>query len=431
MDPLAWRLMMQASHYFVLLGVLLSLTVSASLLSALGIPYATEGGSPIVKLHPGGIACILALTLRLLQAGRRLPAFIRSALRQRLLAAYIFSLLGCLIFEAMMTGRGNLIVLLDTYMPAGILALLLWHQTEAERSRVRHLLQACFAANVLIALAETFLRYNILPPNWAGLVSRVDVSDFRPCALYDHPLTGAAMTAVAVFIPPGRSSGFLLRHGYLMLMGLGLVAFGGRVAAATCASYFAVAAVDWLRRVVLLRQVRPRLLFAVAFVISAISLLCCAVFALGLGERLGTHMYWDSSAQVRINQWQVLGLIDAQQLAFGVSRNNLLALLEPMRVSYGVPVIENFWLLMFLNLGVFGFPLFVGGFGCLLAWCAKRGQGRALPLVLTAIAAASASNSLGRKSALLLILVAAAASMSPRRSEDRGAGLASAAGGRV
>jgi hypothetical protein len=95
-----------------------------------------------------------------------------------------------------------------------------------------------------------------------------------------------------------------------------------------------------------------------------------------------------------------------------------------MRLSHGVPVIENFWLLMFLNLGLSAFPLFFAGFACLLVWCARQADGRAMPLVLATLATASASNSLGRKSALLLVLVAAACSMvgqHPRRGSS-GAG---------
>lgn len=415
---------MRMVHRVVLLATILALTVNAGLLALLGIPYAADGGSPAIKLHPAGIACVLAVMLEIIYAGSEAWMLLYSIGQERMLAAFMGCVALCLVSEAIMTGRSNLAVLLDTYVPAGCLAIALRNANDTERSHVRNVLQTCFAANAIIGLAEGLCSTDLLPPNQDNPLYKSDPAEFRPCALYDHPLTGAAMSLIGAFIPPSRSSGFLCRYGYLVLLGLGLIAFGGRAAMATGILCLVLLALSRFWRSVLRRQCSLRLLAVFGCVTLMVGCAGVAVFGLGVGQRLGAHLYWDPSAQVRVNQWQVLGLIDAQQMAFGVSRHDLMALLEPMRLSHGVPVIENFWLLMFLNLGLSAFPLFVAGFACLLVWCVRQADGRAMPLVLATLATASASNSLGRKSALLLVLVAAACSMvgqHPRRGSS-GAG---------
>jgi hypothetical protein len=264
--------------------------------------------------------------------------------------------------------------------------------------------------NIILGLVEGISRSTLVPPAPDGPASLLSGADFRPTALYDHPLTGAAMTLIAAFLPPDPSRRWL-RGIYYGLVGLGLVEFGGRAAMAAGALSLCWFGARVARRAVLRRTLPLRVMVlipaAACFGLAA----GLAISVTGLGERLEHHFYWDSSAQVRLDQWHVLGLLDTQQLIFGAARQDVLALLEKLRLAYGVPVIENFWLLMFLSLGLLGFPIFLVGLACVLAWCARQGGGRGLPMVLAVLAAASTSNSLGRKSTLLLVLVAAASSM--------------------
>jgi hypothetical protein len=310
----------------------------------------------------------------------------------------------------MMTGTGNLIVLLDTYLPAGLLALVCCDATVAQKGRLRTALQCCFALNMSLALVESVLHSTLVPLAPGEAASLLQGADFRPMALYDHPLTGAAMTLIAAYVAPGRSGRWICWI-YYGLVGLGLIAFGGRAAMAFGALSLCWFVAGAARRAILRRTLRLRvmLLLPAAAGFGLAAFLAISVF--GLGTRLEHHFYWDPSAQVRLDQWHVLALLDAQQLIFGAARQDVLALLEPLRLAYGVPVIENFWLLMFLSLGLLGFPIFLAGLACLLSWCARQGGGRGLPMVLAVLATASTSNSLGRKSTLLLVLVAAALSM--------------------
>jgi hypothetical protein len=398
---------MAAAQAVAVLAACAALLISANVLTCLGVPYTAEGGPAALKLHPATILCCLAAVTKLASSGRSLFATVAVP---PLLLGFLCAWAVCLALEALMTGAGNLIVLLDTYLPAGLLAFVCWNATSLQQTCLRTALQCCFAWNIVLGLVEGVSHSTLVPPAPDDPPSLMSGADFRPMALYDHPLTGAAMTLIAAFVPPDRSRRWL-HWIYYGLVGLGLVEFGGRAAMAAGALSLCWFGACSARRAVLRRTLPLRVMVLIPVAACFGLAVSLAISVSGLGERLERHFYWDSSAQVRLDQWHVLGLLDTQQLIFGAARQDVLALLEKLRLAYGVPVIENFWLLMFLSLGLLGFPIFLAGLGCLLVWCARQGGGRGLPMVLAVLAAASTSNSLGRKSTLLLVLVAAAASM--------------------
>jgi hypothetical protein len=400
---------MAAAHALALLAVCVALCVSANVLAWFGIPYTAEGGNFVLKLHPASDLCCLAAAARLVFSAR---SFCTRLVAEPLVALYLCAVAMCLVLELLMTGVGNLVVLLDTYLPAGLLAAVCCDATDAQRARLRAALQLCFVGNILLALIEGVTHSTLVPLAPDGPADLLTEAEFRPMALYDHPLTGAAMTLIAAFVPPDRASRPRLHDLYCCLIPLGLVAFGGRAAMAAgglCLCWFGAGVI---RRAVLRRHAPLRILALVPVAVLGGVAAGVAIYFSGLGGRLERHFYWDSSAQVRLDQWHVLDLLNAQQMMFGAARKDVIALLEPLRLAYGVPVIENFWLLMFLSLGLLGYPFFLTGLASLLSWCARQGGGRGLPMVLALLAAASTSNSLGRKSTLLLVLVAAASSMS-------------------
>ncbi len=100
-------------------------------------------------------------------------------------------------------------------------------------------------------------------------------------------------------------------------------------------------------------------------------------------------------------------MMSPRQLLFGASAAQQTELMQ--RLGFGSPYndIENFWLLSFINLGLFGFVIYLAGLLPFLAgvWRAASVMGR-LALVAT-MAIATTSNSLARKSDILFTLIAA------------------------
>ena len=390
-----------------LLAVALELTVSANLLTFAGVPYVTDGGSPLFKLHPGTYVLMFAFLVFILQRGSWSLIVCQTAA-----GAFLGFLLACLLYAAVLTGTGNLIVLIDTFLPAGLLACALSLAREHQLQHLRSLLRLLLAANAALALVEVAVQTNLIPLYLNETAYHPHAEDFRPTALLDHPLTGSVMAMLGLALTPRYHR---WRLAYSMLMWAALVAYGGRVAvAATLLAAFAHQVAHTGNMILRRRpQAARRILWATTVLTSAVLLTALAA-SLGLGTRLAGHLYWDDSAQVRLAQWQLLSQLDNWQLLLGTQRSDMLALLVPLRLGTGVEVIENFWLLMFVSLGLFGFLMFLGALLALLTWCWQLSslQGRLLIVAVTLVV--SASNSIGRKSNILVCLVATVACMSVR-----------------
>ncbi len=393
-------------------AVCAELCISANLLTWVGIPYVTDGGALPLKFHPG-TDLLTAATLAGLAAG---PASWVRALGPQLLV-FFAAIGGCILSIGLLTGPSNLIVLLDTFLPAGLLAAVLSRASGRTLARLRLAMQLLLAANAALALAERAMQATLVPLYLNDNAYNPVTEDFRPTALFDHPLTGALMMMMALTLAPAARG---WRLAYQALIWAALVAFGGRMALGVTLLTVA-AGVAWRGWRLLLARDRRAIwtLLAAGLGAGGCAALLAAALAAGLGDRLIAHMYWDQSAQVRLAQWQILGQFDIWQVLFGVPREDLLHMLNRLRLGTGVEVIENFWLLMFVSLGALGFPLFLAGLGALLAWCWQRTVRPGRALLVGALIVASSSNSLGRKSTILVCLVATTACIPARSAESR------------
>ena len=378
------------------------LCISANFLTYLGLPYVTDGGPLIFKLHPGTdlllMISALILFLRPTKMFRIVDISIYvyfSALSVDMLCALIF------------TGMDNLIVLVDTFLPAGMMAALLTGLSPGNKMILRLRMQYIFCANSALALTESLMQQTLIPLYLGDGAYQPRLEDFRPTALYDHPLTGAVMTMMALALTP---SGGSIRVIYLALNWAALIAFGGRSAIFVSLLALLLTHGVPIIRMVLLRDqraVKGLLLISIGGLLASLAFVMS--IWLGFAERLAGHLYWDASAQVRLAQWDILTYLDTGQLVFGTPRHELLEFLNVVRLKSGVGVIENFWLLMFLGLGAIGFPLFLITMSALCYWCWRFGSREGRALLISVLLVASTSNSLGRKSTVLVCLVASVA----------------------
>lgn len=406
-----WESAGRLGVWLAVAAVGVELCVSANLLTWAGVPYTREGGSLLIKLHPATVMLLVAAILMVLGGGRR-----SDPVGETLPAGFLVGMALSLAYLLIMTGTGNLIVLLDTFVPAGILAMLLCRATQQQLYFLRRLIQVLIAINALLALGEVTARSTLVPLYLNDAQYRPHSIEFRPTALFDHPLTGSVMTMLGLALCP---MGGVIRVAFGMLMWAALIAFGGRTALAV--SLLAVIVLGGLRVWRMILQRDPRLpyllLTTVLSCVAAVPLVGLAI-DMGVGTRLAGHLYWDESAQVRLAQWQLLDQLDSWQLLFGTRRDELLAVLNLLRLDSGVEVVENFWLLMFVSFGAVGFPLFALSLAALLVWCWRQSALRGRLLLVSILVVASASNSLGRKSTILVCLVATIACLRLPRAGD-------------
>jgi hypothetical protein len=399
--PITWPMLLAVA------AVAVEFSVSANLLTWIGVPYVTEGGPLPMKIHPGTYLLYLAFAVKVGSQDRPNTTVWIFIGGDSKLTLYFSCLSACLVYMALTTGAGNVVVLLDTFLPAGMLACIVRDASCEELQLLRRVFQIGVCANGVIALCEAATHATLMPLYVNGGEYHAIDGEFRPTALYDHPLTGGVMTLMGLAQAPRASFRRIL---YLALASAALIAFGGRVAVATALiSAVFMAGVTFVTRVLQRDHMALRLLVYYGLLVSACVGMTAVACEAGFGERLLRHLYWDPSAQVRLAQWSLLSELTESQMLFGTAREDLLALLAPMWLQSGVEVIENFWLLMLVNLGVVGFPIFLLGFLTLLAWCWQRTGLHGRLLLLCVLSVVSTSNSLGRKSTLLVGLVAAIA----------------------
>jgi hypothetical protein len=381
--------------------------ISANVLTWIGIPYVTEGGALPEKINPGTYLLCLAFAVQILRQDRPNRAAWLLLGGDRKLVLYLGCLVLCLCYMSLTTGTGNMIVLVDTFLPAGLLACILRDATAAELRVLLIVFRYGICINALLALGEATAHATLVPLYLNDVEYHPVDGEFRPTALYDHPLTGGVMTLMGLWQAPRTG---LFRCLYLGLCSAALLAFGGRAAVAVAlASAVFLAGSGLLRRVLRRDRRALHLLLCYGFSLVASTALAVVLIAAGFGERLLSHLYWDQSAQVRLAQWSFFEDLSFWQVLLGTRRADMLALLAPLWLRSGVGVLENFWLLMFVSLGFLGFPLFVIAFFTLLAWCWRRTGLHGHVLLVSVVIVVSTSNSLGRKSTLLVGLIAAIA----------------------
>jgi hypothetical protein len=393
----------------------LKLTVSGGLLVSAGMPYTLQGGSLFAKLHPGTYAAGLAMLVRMTSYARARNSLIAAAALQQDFVAFMLAITFCLMYAFCLTGTGGLISLLDTFLPAGMVGFALAGASEQQLVFLRKLLGTLFLVNAVIALIEAVAGTAMIPmPSYVNDTPPADPGrppEFRPTALYDHPLTGAAATMLALMLcrPPPEAASRRFRHLLFYVhkgvLFVALLAFGGRMALLLyVAGVVAVYAQNVLRRAIGRRLTWQDLLPALVAPALSVPLIALSL-GMGVAGRLQAHLYWDVSAQTRVDVMRLFGLLSPQQFLFGCRRADWQALVENLRLGYGVGGIENCWLLMFVTLGLLCFPIFLFGMGALLRGLWRAGDGQARLMVVTSMLVVSTSNSLGRKSMLLMLLV--------------------------
>jgi hypothetical protein len=400
-EPISWPMTL------AVFAIAVEFCVSANLLTWIGVPYVTDGGFLPEKIHPGTYLLCLAFVARVVNQVRPNDAFWQFLGGDGKLVMYFGSLAFCAVYMLLTTGSGNLIVLFDTFLPAGLLASVVCGASPRELRFLRSVFRFGICLNAIIALVEVATHATLVPLYLNKIEYQPTDGEFRPIALYDHPLTGGVMTLIGLAVAP---CGRWWRLVYLFLCGAALIAFGGRVAGvAAVMSAVILAAVTFFGRALRRDRAAMTTLLYYGMTICACAATAMGCFAAGFGERLLRHLYWDQSAQVRVAQWKVFEDLTAWQIVFGTRRADLLALLSPLWLQSGVGVIENFWLLMFIGLGVVGFPIFIVAFSTLISWCWERTRLRGHVLLVSFVVVVSTSNSLGRKSTLLVGLIAATA----------------------
>ena len=402
----------RAAFFLAVLAVFIEFVLSENTLFVLGLGNSTApGGNPLLKFHPATYLAIFAALTSIAQGHRRgggLGILMREA---PALLGFLAVTLFCALYAVVNVGVTGVGVYIDTYLSAGCIGVVLVTANQRQRTFLARLILMLCVINVAISVVESIRQEHFIPLEIDGkTIDDLGDGDFRPAALYTHPLAGAMITAFAVFLVLALDYTFVTTSLLLFILAVGLFSFGGRAAIAATAGLLALRACltffnDLFRRRVNLTFIAGSLL--VIFVL--IPALTYLVAATPVGDRLVNRWYFDDSAEVRVVQWQILNHLTFRQALFGTPGGDLLQIYSMV----GLTGVENPFLLLFLNLGLIGLPVFCIGLAALFIHLYQT-HSRSKWLLLAALLIISSSNSIGTKAPDLFMLVVFASAMAAR-----------------
>nr|WP_294529822.1 VpsF family polysaccharide biosynthesis protein [uncultured Rhodopila sp.] len=401
----------RAAFSLALLGVILEFALSGNTLENLGIDYASPGGNPIIKLHPAtylaAIGCFMVLFLTK-PSGSGVVRFFRAT---PALSAFTFMMLFCAFYSIANVGFSGAAVYVESYLAPAMLWVALDAGTDRQKRTLAWWIVGFCVLSIIISIGEGATQTHLIPLHIDDTVNKAfadDVEDFRGDGLFSHPLTAAGITSMATFMLLRMRMNGLLKGVLFTTFLIGLLSFGGRAALLTTIVIVVLAAGFELLRGMVRRDLSMGFVGAIAAALVILPpLMIVLVTSTDIGERIITHMYFDDSAQVRNLQWLVLNHLNLNDVLFGVSPDRLEMMKYQIGLGGATTDIENFWLLMFLNLGAIGFAVYVVALGLFILHLGRTANHPlGWMLLISAIVIASTSNSLGRKSTDLFFATA-------------------------
>lgn len=392
------------AYRLALLALLAYLALGAPALTTLGIPYSLPYGSYIYKFHPGSYLMAAALLLSLLADGNPLAVLLQRLRAMPLLAAYLAGVALACAYSLARHGASGAAFYIDALVMPAVAILVLCRFDRAQLRGALRLVFAMLLLNTMIALGEAALGRTLIPLNIGGKLITFE-GNFRATALLGHPLENGLITSVmllAMLDLPLPAFGKAAAAGLFLLA---LLAFGGRTSVLLCS--LALLLYGGRRALAGLRQGRHGYLVIVGAAAATIFVLPAAAVLLwesGLGDRVFEGLYLDNSASVRLRIYRVFDFITPGDLLFGLSPEQVVAVSARIGLDPTFEAIENFWLLMLLQLGLPIFVAFACGLlsGLYLLWRRSGPGGRWAVLVF--LATASTTNSLASKTAALTML---------------------------
>ena len=377
------------------------LAMPDQLMSWLGTHYTMPGGNSLEKLHPSTYLLVAAFLLACLESGdpfRLLLAWCRMRPAYIVYALVILGVSGSLVIRH---GLSGVAFAADTLLRPALFALLLMLLDHRVRDRLFLFIVGFVVANSCLGIVEVLTNWRLIPYMLGG--EPVLEQHFRATAMMGHPLDNALATALTLIFVAGHIHGQVLKGALILLLGLGLLAFGGRTA--LFAGLMGLVLVAFVNLIDELRSgsftyMRGILrLLAMLFGPLAIA---GVIVGTDIGQRIFAKLAWEGSAQARLEAFRFVSMMTSDEIWFGIAASRFDQLLESLNT---VQVVENFWLILLARFGLIAFVPFCIAFIAFLYRLSREGDWKVKVAVVIFLLIASSNNSLATKKPALCILV--------------------------
>ena len=334
--------------YVFLFFFALRVSLSPPLLN-LFIPYSSDGGAAIFKIHVGSIGMIL------LSAGYLSPVLRNVQRKDRivlvgllgLLGTSVFLIVGTLISARLGNGQTQSIgYMIDSIMAGALASLFVLGMNERQRRMIPMIVVGYAIVNALFSLLEFALHKHLLLKPMGGL------EFFRPAALSGHPLFTGVWCIIGLLAvryirwPP------LVRIGVQTILVAATVSAGARLGTVIIAVCFGISLVmppDGSKTFTTHRM--RQAYFSLLALLGIAPLGIAAARALGFLARFDALGAYDQSAATRVNVYELFGMMTPSELMFGMPLKVAQDLL--IRKTH-IQVIESSFVIYVVQFGMIG-----------------------------------------------------------------------------
>ncbi len=387
-------------------AVLLAVSVSPMALQVAGIYYDSEGGNPVVKLHPASYVTVIAFCIYVFSRIRK-SGGLEDWVRQRgWLLFYVISGIAVVGYELVVHGTPGMGLLIDSFVIPSILVSILIDAPIGYRRKLTGLVAALLIMNALVGLGELALHSRVFPYRLAGKVIVEDY--FRPTAFGGHPVNNAMMSAAALIALVVLPWPLMIRLVSATILFLSLVAFGVRLPFFVGVVAAALAAWELDKFVRRSGSALGRVAWASAMLAGAGIVAVTAVFVeTNFGARFrnaSNASFSDASTAGHLQVLDIFDRVNLVDLLGGYSWDELLDL----RLASHVIAIESFWIIILLYIGLLAFIIWTVGFFGGLRYIFRYTNGAGRLIICCVLLMASVNVSLASKGTLLDVIFALA-----------------------
>ncbi|MER9328735.1 VpsF family polysaccharide biosynthesis protein [Mesorhizobium sp. M0488] len=355
------------TRFGLVIMVAVLFAVSGGMLWLVGYNYDGLLGSPATKIHPSTYLLVLVFAWRSCTFGNPV-GYMMAVADRRPASALMAAISIVLLVVVVVRQRPGMAGMVDTFVAAALLVLMLAEDDERTFARLQTVVHAVMSANALLALLEFATKTLVFPYRLDGEV----FTDLRSTALQGHPLANATITAVYVLalLSGSRSLSMPVRLGLIGLQTAALVSFGGRSAMMTTLVLGGIYLL--FRGVAYLRRGCVSVLGAALAVLLAtlLPVAVAALFSYGFFDALLERFVSDSgSANARVEMFELFKNLGLPDLIVGPD----IDLIETLRRINGLEQgIENPIIRMVLYQGAFFTLLMLFGFALFMHEVARR-----------------------------------------------------------
>ncbi|MGY3688569.1 VpsF family polysaccharide biosynthesis protein [Vibrio coralliilyticus] len=385
--------MLSKIYLLPFIAIASSILLGGYMLEDLGVPYVSQGGSPLFKIHLYSYLILMGFGLIFLFDGMK-------GIAQRLGSYYRFWLiaLACNVFVILygfaIHGSSGMAYLVNTFLAPVLIVPLLAYLNDNQKSFLLKLIAYLILLNSLVAVMEYMLHFRLVKVDFQ------EFSFFRSTAFLTHPLNNALITVSIALLVANKTKlpGFV----YMLIVALALFAFGGRAALAIFICAVSVSFAPMLWKAITQGIPDNKQKIALFMLIGYFAFWAGAYLLVesGITERIASKLYIDGSASARLDVFYLIDQLSVREWIFGASHR----LLESIELYLDIDVIENYLVGWIFTFGLVGaVPLFVTVF-VPLGYFAVSGNYIERVTILSFALVSITNNSLTTKTPALLLL---------------------------